>query len=239
MEEPGSLKIKLLQPPPHPLPLSLTGTSLVFWVLIIETAISDKTPENEPKLLLFITSQRPCLPKPKQGFVSHLEIIEVWDLWPHSWLVTSVFRGGGSSLVSSKQKEAPLGTYQLTLQQDTQLATPILLSFNADKDINLVLSKGSSIFALAHVPVALSAGSSLHCFFFLPGEAWMGLSLPEEDEATLPDLQGLLADHRIIEYFGLEGTFRGHLAQPSCSKQGHLQLDQVAQSPIQPGPECV
>ena len=44
--------------------------------------------------------------------------------------------------------------------------------------------------------------------------------------------------HRIIECFGLEGTFRGHLkmgrAQPSCSEQGHLQLDQVSQRPVQP-----
>jgi len=45
-------------------------------------------------------------------------------------------------------------------------------------------------------------------------------------------------NHRIIECFGLEGTFRGHLAQPTCSEQGHLQLDQVAQSPVQPGLEC-
>jgi len=44
--------------------------------------------------------------------------------------------------------------------------------------------------------------------------------------------------HRIIERFGLEGTFRGRLAQPPCSEQGHLQLDQVAQSPVHPGLEC-
>jgi len=43
---------------------------------------------------------------------------------------------------------------------------------------------------------------------------------------------------RIIEHFRLEGTFRGCLAQPPCSEQGHLQLDQVAQSPVQPGLEC-
>jgi len=36
----------------------------------------------------------------------------------------------------------------------------------------------------------------------------------------------------------LEGTFRGHLSQPPCSEQGHLQLDQAAQSPVQPGLEC-
>jgi len=46
------------------------------------------------------------------------------------------------------------------------------------------------------------------------------------------------AQHHRIECFGLEGTFRGHLAQPPCSEQGHLQLHQAAQSPVQPGLEC-
>jgi len=40
--------------------------------------------------------------------------------------------------------------------------------------------------------------------------------------------------YRIIVWFGLEGTFKGHLVQPPCNEQGHLPLDQVAQSPIQP-----
>jgi len=44
--------------------------------------------------------------------------------------------------------------------------------------------------------------------------------------------------HRIIEQFGLQGTFQGHLVQPPCNKQGHLLLDQAAQSPIQPNLEC-
>jgi len=49
----------------------------------------------------------------------------------------------------------------------------------------------------------------------------------------------LLEDHRIGECFGWEGTFRAHLAHtPPCSKQGHLQPDQVAQSPIQPDLKC-
>ena len=45
--------------------------------------------------------------------------------------------------------------------------------------------------------------------------------------------------HRFIEMFELEGTFKGHLVQLPCSDQGHLQLDQVAQSPIQPDLECL
>jgi len=46
-----------------------------------------------------------------------------------------------------------------------------------------------------------------------------------------------ILDHRIMECFGLEGTFSGHLAQPPCSEQGRLQLNQAAQSPVQPGLE--
>ena len=33
--------------------------------------------------------------------------------------------------------------------------------------------------------------------------------------------------HRITESFELEGTFKGHLVQLYCNKQGHLQLDQM------------
>jgi len=44
--------------------------------------------------------------------------------------------------------------------------------------------------------------------------------------------------HRIIECFGWERTFRGHLAQSPCSEQGHLQQVQVAQNPIRLDLEC-
>lgn len=37
--------------------------------------------------------------------------------------------------------------------------------------------------------------------------------------------------HRITQLFELDGTFKGQLVQLPCYKQGHLQLDHVAQSP--------
>ena len=46
-------------------------------------------------------------------------------------------------------------------------------------------------------------------------------------------------NQRVIELSELEGTFKGHLLQPPCNERGHLQLDQVAQSPIQPDLECL
>ena len=38
----------------------------------------------------------------------------------------------------------------------------------------------------------------------------------------------------VIASFELAGTLKCHLVQLPCSAQGHLQLHQVAQSPIQP-----
>ena len=43
----------------------------------------------------------------------------------------------------------------------------------------------------------------------------------------------------MIEEFGLERTFKGHPAKHPCSKYIHLQLDQVAQAPLQPDFERV
>ena len=40
-----------------------------------------------------------------------------------------------------------------------------------------------------------------------------------------------------MEWFGLEGTFKTIEFQPPFWRQGHLPLDQVAQSSIQPGLE--
>ena len=44
--------------------------------------------------------------------------------------------------------------------------------------------------------------------------------------------------HWIRERFRLEGAIKGHLVQRPCNDQGHLQLDQVSQSPLQPDLEC-
>ena len=54
----------------------------------------------------------------------------------------------------------------------------------------------------------------------------------------VPAAPKLCLSCRIIERFGLEGTFKGRLVQPPCHEQGHLPLDQVAQSPVQPALEC-
>lgn len=44
---------------------------------------------------------------------------------------------------------------------------------------------------------------------------------------------------RITESSELEGDFKGHLLQFPCNKQGHLWLEQVAQSPVLLDPECL
>ncbi|KAK4807231.1 LOW QUALITY PROTEIN: hypothetical protein QYF61_024351 [Mycteria americana] len=48
-----------------------------------------------------------------------------------------------------------------------------------------------------------------------------------------------ISNYRCQEWFGLEGTLKGHLVHPPCNEQGHLSLDQVAQSPIQADLECL
>jgi len=57
-----------------------------------------------------------------------------------------------------------------------------------------------------------------------------------------PSLQNgnwLPSEAEIIESFELERTLKGHLLQLLCNELGHLQLDQVAQSPVQPDLECL
>ena len=45
-------------------------------------------------------------------------------------------------------------------------------------------------------------------------------------------------NHRIVEWFGLEGTIKIIEFQPPCYRQRHLPLNQVAQSPTQLALEC-
>jgi len=47
----------------------------------------------------------------------------------------------------------------------------------------------------------------------------------------------MVIDHRFIEWFVLEGTLKIIEFQLPCHGLGHFPLDQVAQSPIQPGLE--
>jgi len=42
---------------------------------------------------------------------------------------------------------------------------------------------------------------------------------------------------KIVISFKLD--FKGHLVQLPCDEQGHLRLDQVSQSPVHPGLECL
>lgn len=52
-------------------------------------------------------------------------------------------------------------------------------------------------------------------------------------------LAGVSWNHRIPwGRFVLGGTINGPLVKPFCNEQGHLPLDQAAQSPIRPGLEC-
>ena len=48
-----------------------------------------------------------------------------------------------------------------------------------------------------------------------------------------------ISNHTVIELFELEGTYKGHLVQLSCNEQGHLQLHQVTQSPVQSDLGCL
>ena len=69
---------------------------------------------------------------------------------------------------------------------------------------------------------------------------WISLKLPPWDAGVLSntDLWKIPCFHRIIEWFRLEGTFEIIQFQPPCYRQGHFPLDQVVQSPIQPGLQC-
>jgi len=81
----------------------------------------------------------------------------------------------------------------------------------------------------------LSASPQVHA---LPRQEPQQIQQGEAQSPAPGEGQGQAPAHRITGCFGLEGTFRDHTAQPPCSKQGHLQLVQVVQSPVQPDFEC-
>ena len=78
------------------------------------------------------------------------------------------------------------------------LCTNIFRMFNSEEEPNLINFK-------IHVLLKYLFPSSSYSFL---------LSSPPSNK-----------NHRTIECFGLEGTFRGPPAQPPCSEQGHLHLD--------------
>ena len=52
-------------------------------------------------------------------------------------------------------------------------------------------------------------------------------------------MKKLLSLPQSQNHWSLEGTFKDLLVQLLCNEQGHLQLDQFAQSPVQPDLECL
>ena len=76
-------------------------------------------------------------------------------------------------------------------------------------------------------------GGSVRC---VPG--WTQPARVHQGFGAVPEFFKKDSVYRIIGWFGLDRTFRGHLVQPPCSEQGHLQLGHVAQSPAQPDLEC-
>ena len=64
------------------------------------------------------------------------------------------------------------------------------------------------------------------------------LPLPGESVQQLWESRTICpVNHRIMEWFGSEGTLKTIWFQPPCHQQGHLPPAQVAQSSIQPGLE--
>jgi len=58
-------------------------------------------------------------------------------------------------------------------------------------------------------------------------------------QAKMFDFLTAIKGHRITEWPGLKRTTVIIEFQPPCHGQGHQPLDQTAQSPIQPGLECL
>ena len=75
----------------------------------------------------------------------------------------------------------------------------------------------------------------LHCTTMWIGD-YHGSVLPMDRKPSSSQLQ--CHNHRTIESFELEGSRKGHLVQPPCSEQGHLQLH-WGQDPVKPDLGCL
>jgi len=65
---------------------------------------------------------------------------------------------------------------------------------------------------------------------------WQELALGGCCEVNSVQTSTSIRNHRITEWFGVEGTFEGHLVYPPATSRDVF--TQVAQSPVQPGLEC-
>ena len=100
---------------------------------------------------------------------------------------------------------------------------------------------------LCTVTVLIEVGSDTevmgYCVPFCNKVFWMlKKCCREQDTVSHPRAKGsvltrtrvtCIHKHRITESFELERTIKGNLVQLPCNEWGHLQLGQVAQSPVQ------
>ena len=97
-------------------------------------------------------------------------------------------------------------------------------------DLKLYLVKISNISTCKQLSYQKHFRKCFHCVVWIISEVFHGINT---------DTSGEVKYHRITISFELEGTLKGHLVQLPCNEQGHLQLEQVAQSPVQPDLECL
>ena len=81
----------------------------------------------------------------------------------------------------------------------------------------------------------MDISSNLNIHYTSPGISFKPFAPPQErDYISNIYPKSCRSLKWFIESFDLEGTLKGHLAQLPCNEQGHQQLNQVAQSSIQP-----
>jgi len=138
------------------------------------------------------------------------------------WLTSS----GSCSLAPAPRRlsPAPLPT-RVQAMPGALLGADLLFVALRGWDAERGAAAGPGLLASAHSPAQ-------------PGCPPTQVTLLREGWSPFGEINTAVGFHRLIEQFGLEGTAKGHRAQPHYHEQGHLQTDQVAQSPVQPGLEC-